>query len=124
VAVYLERGTLVNQYRGLSSCRFCDRYNGSAELSDGTYCWPEGLAHYLWDHEVRLPSEFVAHVTTSPGLALGAVRPGFDQRGMRDRSWPEKAFRDQMSGWDLPQEHGLDVEVDPSWWLSQAGRKE
>lgn len=41
VAHHLEVGTLVNQYRGMSSCRFCDRLNGSAELTDGVYCCPK-----------------------------------------------------------------------------------
>jgi len=45
VADYLERGTLVVQFRGLSRCRFCGQANGSAEMSDGVYRWPEGLAH-------------------------------------------------------------------------------
>ena len=62
VAAYIQRGTLVNQYRGLSPCRFCGQHNGSAEITDGVYCWPEGLAHYVNDHEVRLPDEFVTHV--------------------------------------------------------------
>ena len=62
VADFLERCTSVNQYRGLSVCRFCARFNGSAEMTDGVYCWPEGLAHYVKRHLVRLPAEFVRHV--------------------------------------------------------------
>lgn len=26
--------------------------------------WPEGLAHYVTDHDVRLPERFVQHVLT------------------------------------------------------------
>jgi hypothetical protein len=46
---------------GQSSCRFCGADNGALEYSDGVYQWPEGLAHYVSDHSVRLPGEFVAH---------------------------------------------------------------
>lgn len=47
---------------GLSPCRLCGEPNGCAELSDGVYLWPEGLAHYLEKHAVRLPQQFVDHV--------------------------------------------------------------
>jgi len=46
---------------GLSPCRICGRNNGSLEYTDGTYLWPQGLAHYVDEHEVRLPDEFVRH---------------------------------------------------------------
>jgi hypothetical protein len=62
VAEYLTRGFQARAYRGYSWCRFCEEDNGFQELSDGVYVWPEGLAHYLTDHEVRLPEPFVAHV--------------------------------------------------------------
>ena len=35
--------------------------NGCLELCDDMWCWPEGLAHYVEVHEIRLPDEFVAH---------------------------------------------------------------
>ncbi|ONH32489.1 hypothetical protein [Pseudofrankia asymbiotica] len=62
VADYLRRGFVHGAYMGVSPCRICGRDNGSLELSDGTYVWPEGLAHYLTDHGVRPPKPFVAHV--------------------------------------------------------------
>ena len=31
------------------------------EFTDGVYIWPEGLAHYLDAHAVRLPQQFVNH---------------------------------------------------------------
>src|SRR5262245_6467774 len=68
VADHLIRGALLVRYRGLSSCRFCGGPNGSKELTDGRYFWPEGLAHYLVEHDVRLPAEFVEHVMNSPVL--------------------------------------------------------
>ena len=35
---------------------------GSRCLTDGTWSWPEGLPHYITDHHVRLPDDFVAHM--------------------------------------------------------------
>jgi hypothetical protein len=58
---YFSSGTRVRQYMGYSRCRFCGELNGSAELTDGTYVWPEGLAHYLREHGVRLPQVLVDH---------------------------------------------------------------
>ena len=60
---YLTRGLLARAYMGRSSCRICgDPANGSLELTDGVFLWPEGLAHYVRDHDVRLPTAFVEHV--------------------------------------------------------------
>jgi hypothetical protein len=58
---YLCSGTMVVSYMGLSTCRVCGKHNGALEFSDGTYQWPEGLAHYVYDHAVRLPPELVEH---------------------------------------------------------------
>ena len=46
---------------GPSRCRICGQMNGSEELTDGTFMWPEGLAHYVARHSVRLPDEFISH---------------------------------------------------------------
>ena len=61
VVRHLGAGSVVAVAVGLSSCRICGRPNGSAELTDGSYLWPEGLAHYVEEHAVRLPREFVDH---------------------------------------------------------------
>jgi len=65
VADYLDRGLVIQVYRGWSYCRICgyDR-NGHADLSDGTYLWPEGLAHYVREHHVQLPGQFTTHIAT------------------------------------------------------------
>jgi hypothetical protein len=61
VSSYLAEGRVVWGFMGYSPCRFCGVDNGDLELSDGTYLWPSGLAHYLIEHGVRLPDEFVEH---------------------------------------------------------------
>jgi hypothetical protein len=62
VASYLEEGVVAAVMGGPSPCRLCGQPNGAAELTDGVYLWPRGLAHYVRDHSVRLPDEVVAHV--------------------------------------------------------------
>ncbi len=62
VAGYLFRGVMPWTMMGLSPCRICGQTNGSVEYSDGVYVWPEGLAHYVEDHFVRLPPEVEQHI--------------------------------------------------------------
>lgn len=49
-------------YLGDSTCRICGDQNGAADVSDGKYVWPDGLAHYLDLHNVRPPQDFIDHV--------------------------------------------------------------
>jgi hypothetical protein len=58
---YTKSGTTARAFMEPSMCRLCGTRNGSAEDTDGTYIWPEGLAHYIEAHGVRLPAEFVRH---------------------------------------------------------------
>jgi len=62
VASYLEQGFVPWVAAGASHCRLCGDANGSAEFTDGVYLWPEGLAHYVREHSVRLPDEVLAHI--------------------------------------------------------------
>lgn len=59
---HLRKGFPANYQMGYSECRICGCRNGSSELTDGHYLWPEGLVHYVEAHDVRLPHEFVHHV--------------------------------------------------------------
>ena len=62
VTHYLRRGLVTRAYLGYSPCRMCDKHdNGNLRVTDGVYTWPEGLAHYVAEHAVRLPAEFVEH---------------------------------------------------------------
>ena len=40
----------------------CGKTNGCAEVTDGVYLWPEGLAHYVREHSVRLPDDVLDHI--------------------------------------------------------------
>lgn len=61
VASYLNGGRPVTIGSGCSPCRICGASNGFEEFTDGIYQWPEGLAHYVLDHAVRLPDEVIEH---------------------------------------------------------------
>lgn len=65
VIAHLKAGRSVMQCRGWSTCRICGKNNGSADLSDGVFLWPEGFAHYVEKHSVKPPPEFIAHVLRS-----------------------------------------------------------
>ena len=66
VVRYLESGRRAIDCLGYSWCRFnCgvpDERMGSGELTDGRWIWPEGLSHYVREHDVRLPEPFVAQM--------------------------------------------------------------
>jgi len=78
VAQYLRAGSLARVYLGWSYCRVCGAPNGDSEFTDGTYLWPEGLAHYVESHGVRLPAEFVEHAVS---------RMGDLEQAQVDRTW-------------------------------------
>jgi hypothetical protein len=61
VGTYLAEGTISKTYMGYSPCRICGENNGAIEFTDGVFAWPSGLAHYVDEHGVRLPQEFVEH---------------------------------------------------------------
>ena len=60
VGQYLREGAIPWAGAGFSPCRICGKPNGSFERTDFVLLWPEGLAHYVLDHNVRLPQEVVA----------------------------------------------------------------
>ncbi|HWO26415.1 MAG TPA: ankyrin repeat domain-containing protein [Kofleriaceae bacterium] len=66
VVRYLRRGHPIAAYLGYSHCRLeCGipwHFMGSRDLSDGTWVWPEGYAHYVEHHGVRPPPEVLADI--------------------------------------------------------------
>lgn len=71
---YLSSGTMAVAFAGLSPCRLCGIDDGALEFTDGVYQWPEGLAHYVTEHNVRLPQEFIDHATVQMTL-IETVKP-------------------------------------------------
>ena len=69
VGLYLRNGLVARGWMGFSLCRLCDNAtNGNLDLTDGAYISPEGFAHYVLDHHVRLSLEFAEHVRESSEL--------------------------------------------------------
>jgi hypothetical protein len=87
LVTYLESGSLLVQYRGASWCRWCCANNGTKELYDGDWAWPEGLAHYLQHHPVALPPDFVRRATTQAGPRRPAGDPKERLAELDDSHW-------------------------------------
>ncbi|WP_185444463.1 hypothetical protein [Kribbella qitaiheensis] len=68
VWAYLCSGTMIMSFMGLSPCRLCGQPNGALEFTDGVYQWPEGLAHYVIDHDLRLPQQVIEHAVAKIDL--------------------------------------------------------
>lgn len=97
---------------------------GSADLSDGTYLWPEGLAHYVEKHHVRLPAEFVKHVLEEPARSASAkVSSDFtvDASWWRSFGSPIPRVREL-----LRRQEGdpLGLAEDPELWAGAGGVEE
>jgi hypothetical protein len=62
VVTHLRAGKEKDWYKGSSSCRLCGCINGSADMTDGEWVWPQGLLHYVIVHDVKPPNqEFIDH---------------------------------------------------------------
>lgn len=123
VAEYLRNGAYAIGYMGYSTCRFCRRNNGSKELTDERYLWPEGLSHYVEDHDVRLPASFVAHVNATghpPGRSNASVLASLDGSAPVDGSILNEqtaAILGQLETGSRVMRRG----VDHAWWLATQG---
>jgi hypothetical protein len=105
---YLRGGRTLVRYGAAARCRFadCAQEVGRRELTDGVFVWPEGLAHYVAKHGVRLPARLVTHVRarggTVPRFVLPALRPGiYDARPWRRWARGQRASVD-LRGWRPP----------------------
>lgn len=78
---YLQSGHSCSQWRGFSYCRFkCgidDWHMGYRDLTDGEWIWPEGLAHYVEKHQIRLPDSFVASMQKNSWLVPKKINFSF-----------------------------------------------
>ncbi len=46
-------------YLGFSTCRLCLEKNGSTQHVFKNYTWPSGYRHYIIEHNVKMPNDFV-----------------------------------------------------------------
>lgn len=94
IVTYLRNSPELTTYRGYSDCRICGCSNGASEQTDGKYRFPEGLAHYVEKHGVRLPKEveYYMLVTCDPVLAF---MKSSAQANKTDASWWLDNFGDR-----------------------------
>lgn len=89
---------------------------GASEFSDGVYVWPEGLAHYLEKHHVRLPQRFVDHV-----LREGAPKEPTTDHDSREFSY-DSSFWDSPTGIqvELPRTVVIESPFPEGWYFHDA----
>ena len=72
VADKLKNSDYLRGYRGVSTCRICGESVGAGELTNYEYVFPDGLSHYVEEHEIELPNFLVESLmkehTPSPEL--------------------------------------------------------
>lgn len=89
LVAYLDKGVKYFQYLGHSYCRFkCgipDGQMGTADMTDGVYVWPEGLSHYIEQHGVWLPQEFIDHSILNTKTDYGSL--DLRKLGFGDDTW-------------------------------------
>lgn len=86
LASYLSKGSEAIHWMGYSSCRICGLTLGVSCLTDGVYIWPEKLEHYILEHKISLPIDFLQHAqknkwkvekTNYNGLYDGKIKWGY-----------------------------------------------
>lgn len=114
VVDHLRAGKVLVHYPEPSFCRFAcgEAEMGSADLTDGTFVWPEGLVHYVVEHGVTLPRHFVAHAVARAGREVPFVVPKpkfglFDQGAWLQWGREQRACLD-LDGFEIPTADVLD----------------
>lgn len=109
VVAYLRAGATFERYPGGTFCRFGCGVDAAAlgrrDLFDGAWVWPEGLAHYVEAHGVRLPERFVRRALAREGAAAPA-RPRRRDGMIDERGWiawaRARGAVPTLTGWALP----------------------
>lgn len=61
VVEHLIQGCPCNKQRGWANCKICGAQLGTFERTDGDYVWPDRLEHYVIEHNVMLPLDFIKY---------------------------------------------------------------
>ena len=102
VLAYLAQGQAINHWMGYSWCRFrCSRkdvHMGSCDLTDGTFIWPEELAHYIERHSVRLPERIVQHILSQIDFPKNEAKKVSDGTAANNDWWlTQKGWRPDLT---------------------------
>jgi hypothetical protein len=96
VLAYLRAGQEWIQFRGWSYCRFncgiAPSALGDRDLTDGVWVWPEGLAHYVERHSVRLPHELIDHMRSQAWRVPAELITRWVDRAETDRPQVDITF--------------------------------
>jgi len=110
---------------GSARCRLCKRGVGRQEVNDGIWQWPQGLYHYITEHDVKPDQAFIDHCMAITGIAtkksnLSFIALAVSYRGHRydmalspgdtledGKRVAEEIFVSQAHPW--PKEWGEDI---------------
>jgi len=53
-------------YLGYSDCRICGKLNGSVEYTYNGFTFPEGIFHYIIDHNIEIDEQFMQMIKETP----------------------------------------------------------
>lgn len=99
---YLADGSEFVHWRGLSYCRICGDSSvamGSRCVTDGIWVWPEGLPHYVNNHGIDLPKEFVAEMAKQDWKPpISTLKPTRDVKSWYDFSFWIRWAREYTGG--------------------------
>lgn len=59
---YVEKKAICKGSKGSSICRICKNRNGSCTFFYKNWEWPNGLIHYIKDHNVKPSKEFIRFI--------------------------------------------------------------
>jgi uncharacterized protein (DUF952 family) len=93
---------------------------GDSDLYDGEWVWPEGLAHYVERHAVRLPEDFVESMRSCSWTVPDVPEEpemGLEEPEMDDE---ESEMDDEESEMDDEEPEVVCYAVDYSFWISWA----
>ena len=110
LVTYLKAGATCESYRGMSYCRFrCgieDSKMGHRDFTDGIWIWPEGLYHYVEQHELMLPNDFVAHCEAGNWIVPADAAQGIRVPDVWDYSYWIAWARNEIQNAEAPRSFG------------------
>lgn len=84
IAAYLSSAAVLERLDSKQTCSICGADGGRKERTDGVWRWPEMLAHYVAQHGVQLPQEFIAQMEQEDFRP-----PDVNVKRLRDQLAPE-----------------------------------
>lgn len=107
-------------YMGWSECRLCGAANGTRDLTDGTFVFPEGFAHYLRDHCVRPSEGFLTHLRGAQ-----YELPSLSEYRVDDQAAPMPSTIATVPARPIPRSANVDNSEQPKrrrWWYFGTSR--